>query len=68
MWFSVSKSPRSLRIIGQAAHDHAMACGARLLKEAEDRDAVEGYQVYADPAGHVFCLCWDPSKSHDPAL
>lgn len=20
--------------------------------------AAEGYQVYADPAGHPFCLCW----------
>ena len=21
-------------------------------------DAAEGFQVYADPAGHPFCLCW----------
>lgn len=20
--------------------------------------STEGYQVYADPAGHPFCLCW----------
>jgi len=52
----------------QAAHDHAIACGARLLKEAEDLDAVEGHQVYADPAGHLFCLGWHRSTSRDPAL
>ena len=42
----------------RAAHDEAMAHGARLLKPADDLDAVEGFQVYADPAGHPFCLCW----------
>jgi hypothetical protein len=42
----------------RAAHDEAMALGARLLKPADDLDAVEGFQVYADPAGHPFCLCW----------
>jgi hypothetical protein len=21
-------------------------------------EAAEGFQVYADPAGHPFCLCW----------
>jgi catechol 2,3-dioxygenase-like lactoylglutathione lyase family enzyme len=41
-----------------AAHDEAVALGARLLKPAEDRSAAEGFQVYADPAGHPFCLCW----------
>jgi predicted enzyme related to lactoylglutathione lyase len=41
-----------------AAHDEVMALGATLLKEAPDRDAEEGWQVYADPAGHPFCLCW----------
>lgn len=41
-----------------AAHDEVMALGATLLQEAPDRDAVEGWQVYADPAGHPFCLCW----------
>ena len=40
------------------AHDEAIALGARLLKPAPDLDADEGYQVYADPAGHPFCLCW----------
>jgi predicted enzyme related to lactoylglutathione lyase len=41
-----------------AAHDEVMRLGARLLQPAPDLDAVEGFQVYADPAGHPFCLCW----------
>jgi predicted enzyme related to lactoylglutathione lyase len=41
-----------------AAHEEAIAVGARLLKPAEDLEAAEGFQVYADPAGHPFCLCW----------
>jgi hypothetical protein len=32
--------------------------GARLLKAADDPNAEQGFQVYADPAGHPFCLCW----------
>ena len=42
----------------QAAHDEAIALGARFLQPAEDPDAEELFQVYADPAGHPFCLCW----------
>jgi predicted enzyme related to lactoylglutathione lyase len=41
-----------------AAHQEAIGLGARLLKAADDPDAIEGFQVYADPAGHPFCLCW----------
>ncbi len=41
-----------------SAHREAMSLGARLLQEAEDPSADEGFQVYADPAGHPFCLCW----------
>jgi predicted enzyme related to lactoylglutathione lyase len=41
-----------------AAHAEAVALGARLLQPAEDLAADEGFQVYADPAGHPFCLCW----------
>ena len=41
-----------------AAHDHVMSLGARVLKEAEDEGAPDDFQVYADPAGHPFCLCW----------
>jgi len=35
-----------------------MSLGARVLKEAEGGDAPDDFQVYADPAGHPFCLCW----------
>lgn len=42
----------------QAAHDEVVALGARLLQAADDLDADKGWQVYADPAGHPFCLCW----------
>lgn len=40
-----------------AAHEQAVGLGARLL-QAADLGADEGFQVYADPAGHPFCLCW----------
>jgi predicted enzyme related to lactoylglutathione lyase len=42
----------------QSAHDEVMALGATVLQPANDMESVEGYQVYADPAGHPFCLCW----------
>ena len=42
----------------RAAHEHAISLGARLLKAADDFDTEEGHQVYADPAGHPFCLGW----------
>lgn len=42
---------------GRAAHDLVTALGARLLR-AGDLDAPEGHQVYADPAGHPFCVGW----------
>lgn len=41
-----------------AAHEEAVGLGARLLKPADDPQARSGFQVYADPAGHPFCLCW----------
>jgi hypothetical protein len=40
-----------------AAHEEAVALGARLLRAA-DLTSDSGFQVYADPAGHPFCLCW----------
>ena len=44
----------------EAGHREVMSHGAKLLKPAEDvaPDAGDNYQVYADPAGHPFCLCW----------
>ena len=41
-----------------AAHEEVLSLGARLLKPADDPKAAQGFQVYADPAGHPFCLCW----------
>lgn len=37
-----------------AAREHALAVGAR---ELDISDAHPTFQVYADPAGHPFCLC-----------
>jgi predicted enzyme related to lactoylglutathione lyase len=42
----------------EAAHEEAISLGARLLQAAEDSEAADGFQVYADPAGHPFCFCW----------
>jgi predicted enzyme related to lactoylglutathione lyase len=41
-----------------AAHEQVMGLGARLLRAADDLASDSGFQVYADPAGHPFCLCW----------
>ena len=41
-----------------AAHERVMTLGARILKECEDTGSPDNFQVYADPAGHPFCLCW----------
>jgi len=38
------------------AHERALSLGARLLTEAADLTSEEGHQVYADPAGHPFCI------------
>ncbi|WP_439383236.1 VOC family protein [Amycolatopsis lexingtonensis] len=40
------------------AHEHVMALGARVLKPASGATSGDDFQVYADPAGHPFCLCW----------
>ena len=42
----------------KAAHDEVTSLGAKLLKPGDDTESAEGYQVYVDPAGHPFCLCW----------
>jgi predicted enzyme related to lactoylglutathione lyase len=47
----------------RAAHEQAMALGARLLQPAADLNSDAGHQVYADPAGHPFCIGWGhPSR------
>lgn len=40
------------------AHDHVTRLGARQLEAKNEASDPEGYWVYADPAGHPFCLCW----------
>jgi hypothetical protein len=46
-----------------AAHELVMSLGATVLKEVEDEDSPDAFQVYADPAGHPFCLCWVTPRS-----
>jgi predicted enzyme related to lactoylglutathione lyase len=41
-----------------AAHEHVTGLGARVLRPAEGATAGDDFQVYADPAGHPFCLCF----------
>jgi catechol-2,3-dioxygenase len=41
-------------------HERALDLGARLLYDRSD-DAVEPLRVYADPAGHPFCIFVAPS-------
>ena len=41
-----------------AAHDEVTALGARVLQQAQGNTTGDDFQVYADPAGHPFCLCW----------
>jgi len=46
-----------------AAHDRVMSLGAKVLKPAAaDVDSVDNFQVFADPAGHPFCLCRDQGR------
>jgi len=42
----------------EEAHALVMSLGATVLKEAEEGPDPDTFQVYADPAGHPFCLCW----------
>ncbi|GAB3620795.1 VOC family protein [Glutamicibacter endophyticus] len=37
------------------AHQEVIAHGARLVREAEAED---NFNVYASPAGNIFCLVW----------
>jgi len=53
----------------RSANDAVARLGARLLQAAPDLDATEGHQVYADPAGHPFCIGWGhPTRSDLTAL
>ena len=41
-------------------HERALALGAQLLRDRSD-DPEEPLRVYADPAGHTFCIFVTPS-------
>ena len=44
------------------ADAQAIGLGARLLRDG-DLESEEGHRVYADPAGHPFCIGWGhPSR------
>jgi predicted enzyme related to lactoylglutathione lyase len=40
------------------AHATVTALGATVLQPAQEGPSPDAFQVYADPAGHPFCLCW----------
>ncbi|MFY1652853.1 VOC family protein [Solwaraspora sp. WMMB762] len=42
----------------EAAHEKVLELGGRLVKAVDDPAARTGFRVYADPAGHPFCLAW----------
>lgn len=41
-----------------SADEQVRALGATVLEPARETDEPDTFQVYADPAGHPFCLCW----------
>ncbi|PPF44396.1 glyoxalase [Pseudoclavibacter sp. AY1F1] len=41
-------------------HRRVLELGGRLLKASDRPDSPEDFVVYADPAGHPFCLCKSP--------
>ena len=45
-------------------HERAIALGAKLLQDG-DMSATHGYGVYADPAGHPFCIGWGHPDAAD---
>jgi catechol 2,3-dioxygenase-like lactoylglutathione lyase family enzyme len=40
------------------SHAAVTELGATLLKSVDPEPSDDSFQVYADPAGHPFCLCW----------
>jgi hypothetical protein len=58
-----SGSPQQIHLdlwvddIGEA-RERVISLGAKLLKVPEDEGTPDTFEVYADPAGHPFCLCW----------
>ena len=46
----------------EKARTTVTSLGARMLKPTQDSDSADAFEVYADPAGHPFCLCWIKSR------
>ncbi len=42
----------------EEARTTVTSLGARVLEAVEEGDSADAFEVYADPAGHPFCLCW----------
>jgi predicted enzyme related to lactoylglutathione lyase len=42
----------------EQARTTVASLGATMLKAAEATESADAFEVYADPAGHPFCLCW----------
>ncbi len=42
----------------EESHVQVTELGAILLKPVDEGAIDDSFQVYADPAGHPFCLCW----------
>ena len=40
------------------AHQEVLSLGATVLEPGKSMDTPEGFLVYADPAGHPFCVAW----------
>jgi hypothetical protein len=49
------------------AHNEVLELGATLLQAADSMESEEGFQVYADPAGHPFCIGWGQPTSEQLA-
>jgi hypothetical protein len=50
-----------------ASHKEVLSLGATLLEDGKSMDTPEGFLVYADPAGHPFCIAWGQPSSAEIA-
>jgi predicted enzyme related to lactoylglutathione lyase len=48
-----------------AAHEELISLGATVLEPEKDFESPEGFLVYADPAGHPFCIAWGQPSATD---
>lgn len=42
----------------ESASREVTSLGARLLQRSDAPQTAGGFHVFADPAGHPFCICW----------